>query len=114
MFKFGHVDMEKEDNPIVWDSIPQDDFNIIMQAKNLYEQCIAYSGRNVHDMNGAAGLLLNGTDHFLFAFTKDFISKKYDIDGLNAKYAGDGGWKGHIRKFLVEQAIPRALKALSE
>ena len=114
MFKFGHVDMEKEDNPIVWDSIPQDDFNIIMQAKNLYEQCIAYTGRNIHEVCGCAGNLLNGTDHFLFSFTEKFINKKYDIDGLNAQYADKGGWKGHTRKFLVEQAIPRALKALSE
>ena len=58
-FKFGHIDMEKESNPVHWD-------------------------------------------------------KKYDIDGLNAKYADRGGWEGHTRKFLVEQAIPRALKALNE
>ena len=86
MFKFGHIDMEKEENPILWD---------------------------VHEVNGAAGNLLGGTDHFLFSFTDDFISKKYDIDGLNANYASEGGWEGHTRKFLVEQAIPRALKALA-
>lgn len=112
MFKFGHVDMEEKDNPIVWNSISKDDFNLIMQAKNLYEQCIAYSGRNIHEVNGAAGNLLNGIDHFLFSFTENFINKKYDIDGLNAEYASEGGWEGHTRKFLVEQAIPRALKAL--
>ena len=43
----------------------------------------------------------------------DRVHKKYDIDGLNAKYASEGGWEGHTRKFLVEQAIPRALKALA-
>lgn len=114
MFKFGHVDMEKEDNPIVWDSIPQDDFNIIMQAKNLYEQCLSYSGRNVHEVNGAAGNLLNGTDHFLLSFTDAVVNKKRDISSLDEKYKVDGGWKGHTRKFLVEQAIPRAIKALNE
>ena len=113
MFKFGHIDMEKEGNPVIWDRISKDDFNLIMKCKNLYEQCLAYTGRNIHDVNGAAGNLLNGIDHFLFSFTKDFINKKYDIDGLNAKYADKGGWEGHTRKFLVEQAIPRALKALN-
>ena len=57
--------------------------------------------------------MLNGADHFLYSFTKDFIDKKYDIDGLNAKYASEGGWEGHTRKFLVKQAILRALKALA-
>ena len=114
MFKFGHIDMEKEENPILWDEISKDDFNLIMKCKNLYEQCLAYSGRNVHDVNGAAGNLLGGADHFLFSFTEDFISKKYDIDGLNANYADEGGWEGHTRKFLIEQAVPRALKALAE
>ena len=84
-----------------------------MKCKNLYEQCIAYSGCNVHEVNGAAGSLLNGTDHFLFSFTEDFINKKYDIDELNADYAFEGGWESHTRKFLVEQAIPHALKALA-
>ena len=114
MFKLGHIDMEKEDNPIQWDKISEDDFNLLMKCKNLYEQCLAYSGRNVHEVNGAAGNLLNGADHFLFSFTEDFIDKKYDIDGLNAEYASEGGWEGHTRKFLVEQAVPRALKALAE
>ena len=82
-------------------------------CKNLYEQCIAYTGRNIHEVYGCAGNLLNGTDHFLYSFTKDFINKKYDIDGLNATYASEGGWEGHTRKFLVEQAVPRALKALA-
>jgi len=114
MFKFGHIDMEKEDNPVLWDRISKDDFNLIMKCKNLYEQCLAYSGRNVHDVNGTAENLLNGVDNFLFSFTEKFISKKYDIDGLNATYEADGGWEGRTRKFLVEQAIPRALKALNE
>lgn len=58
--------------------------------------------------------MLNGADHFLFSFTEAFINKKHGIDGLNAKYASEGGWEGHTRKFLVEQAVPRALKALAE
>ena len=37
MFKFGHIDMEKEDNPIIWDKISKDDFDLIMKCKNLYE-----------------------------------------------------------------------------
>lgn len=114
MFKFGHIDMEKKDNPVLWDKVSKDDFDLLMKCKNLYEQCLAYSGRNVHEVNGAAGNLLNGADHFLFSFTEDFINKKYDIDGLNATYANDGGWKNHTKKFLVEQAIPRALKVLTK
>lgn len=114
MFKFGHIEMEKTNNPIIWDKISKDDFDLIMKCKNLYEQCLAYSGRNVHDVNGAAGGLLNGTDHFLFSFTEAFINKKYNIDELNAEYASEGGWEGHTRKFLIEQTIPRALKALTE
>ena len=85
-----------------------------MQAKNLYEQCIAYSGRNIHEVNGVAGNLLNGTDNFLLSFIENIISKKRDISGLDEEYKAEGGWKGHIRKFLVEQAIPRALKAVNE
>lgn len=115
MFKFGHIDMEESHkSKVLWDKISKDDFNLLMKCKNLYEQCLAYSGRNVHEVNGAAGNLLNGADHFLFSFTEDFINKKYDIDGLNATYAAEGGWEGHTRKFLVEQAVPRALKALAE
>ena len=113
MFKFGHIDMEKEDNPVRWDRISKDDFDLLMKCKNLYEQCIAYSGRNVHEVCGVAGNLLGGAKHFLFSFTEDVINKNYDIDELNAKYASEGGWEGHTRKFLVEQAIPRALKALA-
>lgn len=70
-------------------------------------------GRNVHEVCGCAGNLLNGTDHFLYSFTKDFISKKYDIDGLNATYASKGGWEEHTRKFLVDTVIPKTLKALA-
>ena len=114
MFKFGHIDMEKENNPVLWDKISKNDFDLLMKCKNLYEQCMAYTGRNIHEVCGCAGNLLNGTDHFLFSFTEKFINKKYDIDGLNAEYASDGGWEGHTRKFLVEQAVPRALKALAE
>ena len=114
MFKFGHIDIEKEDNPILWDKVSKDDFDLIMQWKNLYEQCIAYSGRNIHEVGGCAGNLLNGTDNFLHSFTKDFISKKYVTDGLNAEYAAKGGWEGYTRKFLVETVIPKTLKALAK
>lgn len=114
MFKFGHIDMEKEDDPVIWDRVSKDDFNLLMKCKNLYEQCRAYSGRNVHEVNGAAGNLLNGAYNFLYSFTKDFIDKKRDIDGLNAKYARSGGWECHTRNFLVDYAVPRALKALAE
>ena len=115
MFKFGHIDMEESNkSKVLWDKISKDDFNLLMKCKNLYEQCIAYTGRNIHEVNGAAGNLLNGADHFLLSFTEGFINKKYDIDGLNATYEADGGWEGHTRKFLVDQAIPRALKALHE
>ena len=114
MFKFGHIDMEKESNPIIWDKVSKDDFNLLMKCKNLYEQCSAYSGRNIHEVCGCAGNLLNGADHFLYSFTNDFISKKHGIDGLNAKYSSEGGWEGHTRKFLVETVIPKTLKALAE
>ena len=115
MFKFGHIDMEEScKSPVLWDKISKDDFDLLMKCKNLYEQCLAYSGRNVHEVNCAAGHLLGGANHFLFSFTEDVINKKYDIDGLNATYEADGGWEGHTRKFLIEQAVPRALKALAE
>ena len=115
MFKFGHINMEEScKSPVLWNRISKDDFDLLMKCKNLYEQCLAYSGRNVHEVCGAAGNLLSGAKHFLFSFTEDVINKKYDIDGLNAKYASEGGWEGHIRKSLVEQAVPRALKALAE
>lgn len=113
MFKFGHIDMEKEDNPILWDKMSKDDFNLIMRCKNLYEQCIAYSGRNIHDVCGCAGNLLSGSDHFLTSFTKKFLDKTFDTDGLNEVYKDDGGWEGHTRKVLVEQVIPRTLKELN-
>ena len=101
-------------SPVLWNRISKDDFDLLMKCKNLYEQCLAYSGRNVHEVNGAAGNLLNGASNFLYSFTKDFIDEKHDIDGLNAKYARDGGWEGHTRNFLVEYAVPRTLKALAE
>lgn len=114
MFKFGHIDMEKESNPVLWDKVSKDDFDLLMKCKNLYEQCIAYSGRNIHEVGGCAGNLLNGTDNFLHSFTKDFISKKYVADGLNVEYADKGGWEGYTRKFLVETVIPKTLKALAK
>jgi hypothetical protein len=103
MFKFNHIDIEKEDNPVLWDRVSKDDFDLIMKCKNLYEQCIAYTGRNIHEVCGAAGNLLNGTDHFLYSFTAKFINKKHDIDGLNATYAADGGWKATLGSFLLSK-----------
>ena len=35
MFKFGHIDMEKESNPIIWDKVSKDDFNLLMKCKNF-------------------------------------------------------------------------------
>ena len=55
MFKFGHIDMEKESNPVLWDKVSKDDFDLLMKCKNLYEQCIAYSGRNIHEVGGWEG-----------------------------------------------------------
>lgn len=112
MFMFGRIDIEKEENPVLWHQISSDDFDLIMKCKSLYEQCLVYSGRNVHEANSAAENLLNGVDRFFFSFTKKFITKKLDVDRLNESYAAEGGWEGYTRKFLVEQAIPRALKAL--
>ena len=31
MFKLGHIDIEKEDNPILWDKVSKDDFDLIMK-----------------------------------------------------------------------------------
>ena len=31
--KFGHVEMEKPDNPIVWDALSKDEFDFVMRAK---------------------------------------------------------------------------------
>ena len=113
MFKFGYIDMEESHkSKVLWDKISKDDFNLLMKCKNLYEQCIAYSGRNIHEVGGCAGNLLNGTNNFLHSFTKDFTSKKHVTDGLNVKYASEGGWEGYTRKFLVETVIPKTLKAL--
>jgi hypothetical protein len=115
MLKFGHIDMEKSyKSKVLWDKISKDDFDLIMKCKNLYERCIIYTGRNIHEVCGCAGNLLNGTDHFLLSFTEGFINKKYDVDGLNSKYASEGGWEGHTRKFLVDTVIPRTLKALQD
>ncbi|MBP5784334.1 MAG: hypothetical protein J6W16_01960 [Methanobrevibacter sp.] len=113
--KFANIDIEASFKSLVlWDRISKDDFNLIMKCKNLYEQYKSYTGRNVHEVNGAAGSILNGIDHFLFSFTEDFINKKFDVDGLNATYVSEGGWENHTRKFLVDQAIPQALKALTD
>lgn len=114
MFKFGHIDMEEScKSPVLWDKISKDDFDLLMKCKNLYEQCLAYSGHSVHEVNGAAKNLLNGAKNFLYSFTKDFIGMKHDIDGrFNVKHARNGGWEDHTRNFLVYYDIPCALKAL--
>lgn len=108
--KFAHIEMEREDNPIKWDSLTQDDFNLVMRAKNVFEQCKAYSGRNVHEVNGAAGLILNYADNFLFSFSEKKL-KSGAMDSLDSTYAKEGGWKEHCRKGLLN-GIDRALKAL--
>jgi hypothetical protein len=50
----------------------------------------------------------------LLSFTENIVSTRRDISSLDEEYKDEGGWKGHTRKFLVEQAVPRALKALAE
>lgn len=110
--KFGHVEMEKSDNPIVWDALSKDEFDFVMRAKNVYEQCLRYSGRDVHEVNCAAGNILNGAYNYLFSFTKNALTPNYMYD-LNESYKDDGGWKAHCRK-MTEAGIERALKALNE
>lgn len=110
--KFGHVEMDKHDTPIVWDALSKDEFDFVMRAKNVYEQCLNYSGRDVHEVNCAAGNILNSAYHFLFSFTENALTPNY-MDGLNEKYKDEGGWKTHCRK-MTEEGIERALKALNE
>lgn len=109
--KFGHVEMEKSENPIVWDALSKDEFDFVMRAKNVYEQCLKYSGRNVHEVNCAAGNILNSAYHFLYSFTEDGL-KSGSMDSLDEKYKDEGGWKAHCRK-MTEEGIERALKALN-
>jgi hypothetical protein len=109
--KFGHVEMEKSDNPIVWDAFSQDEFDFLMRAKNVYEECLRYSGRDVHEVNCAAGNILNSAYNFLFSFTENALTPNY-MDDLNESYKDEGGWKAHCRK-ATEDGIERALKALN-
>jgi len=109
--KFGHVEMEKSDNPIVWDAFSQDEFDFLMRAKNVYEECLRYSGRDVHEVNCAAGNILNSAYNFLFSFTENALTPNY-MDDLDKIYKDRGGWKEHCRK-MTEDGINRALKALN-
>ena len=79
MFKFGHIDMETKENPILWDKISKDDFDLIMKCKNLYEQCIAYTGRNIHDVYGCAGNLLNGLTTSCFHSQKTLLARSVTL-----------------------------------
>jgi hypothetical protein len=109
--KFGHVEMDKHDTPIVWDALSKDEFDFVMRAKNVYEQCLRYSGRDVHEVNCAAGNILSGAHHFLFSFTENALKPGY-MDDLDETYKNEGGWKAHCRK-ATEDGINRALKALN-
>lgn len=110
--KFGHVEMDEHETPIVWDALSKDEFDFVMRAKNVYEQCLRYSGRDVHEVNCAAGNILSGAYHFLFSFTENALKPNY-MDDLNETYKDEGGWKAHCRK-ATEAGIERALKALNE
>lgn len=109
--KFGHVEMENPENPIILDALSKDEFDFVMRAKNVYEQCLRYSGRDVHEVNSAAGNILNGAYNFLFGFTENAFTPNY-MDDLNEEYKDRGGWKAHCRK-MTEDGINRALKALN-
>ena len=109
--KFGHVEMDDHDTPIVWDALSKDEFDFVMRAKNVYEECLRYSGRDVHEVNSAAGIILNGAYNFLFSFTENALIPNY-MDDLNETYKDRGGWKAHCRK-MTEEGIERALKALN-
>jgi hypothetical protein len=110
--KFGHVEMDEHDTPIVWDALSKDEFDFVMRAKNVHEQCLRYSGRDVHEVNSAAGNILNGAYNFLFSFTENALTPNY-MDDLNDSYKARGGWKAHCRK-MTEKGIERALKALND
>jgi hypothetical protein len=109
--KFGHVEMDEHDTPIVWDALSKDEFDFVMRAKNVHEQCLRYSGRDVHEVNSAAGVILNGAHNFLFSFTENALTPSY-MDDLDKIYKDRGGWKEHCRK-MTEDGINRALKALN-
>ena len=110
--KFGHVEMDEHDTPIVWDALSKDEFDFVMRAKNVYEQCLRYSGRDVHEVNCAAGNILNGAYNFLFSFTENALTPNY-MDDLDESHKEEGGWKEHCRK-ATEEGIERALKALKD
>jgi hypothetical protein len=110
--KFGHIEMDEHDTPIVWDALSKDEFDFVMRAKNVHEQCLRYSGRDVHEVNSAAGNILNGVYNFLFSFTENALTPNY-MDDLNNSYKARGGWKAHCRK-MTEKGIERALKALND
>ena len=83
-----------------------------MRAKNVYEQCLRYSGRDVHEVNCAAGNILNGAYHFLFSFTENGLKLGY-MDDLDESHKDEGGWKAHCRK-ATEDGINRAFRALND
>ena len=101
--------MEKPDNPIRWDRLPKKDFNLVMRAKTVFERLKTYSGRNIHEVNGAAGVILNSAYNFLFCFTDK--GRKLGRD----KYDEDGGdtFAECVRKQVVS-GIERGLDALKE
>ena len=110
--KFGHVEMDIYDTPIVWDALSKDEFDFIIRAKNVYEQCLRYSGRDVHEVNSAAGNILDSAYHFLFSFTENALKPNY-MDNLNETCKDSGGWREHSRK-MTEEGIERAVKALND
>lgn len=110
--KFGHVEMDDHGSPIVWDALSKDEFDFVMRAKNVYEQCVGYSGKDVYEVNCAAGNILNGAYNFLFSFTENALKPKF-MDDLNESHKDEGGWKSHCRK-MTEAGIERALKALKD
>ena len=113
LFKFGCVKMEKSENPIVWDALSKEEFDFIMRAKNVYEQCLQYSGKgDVYEVNSAAGNILNSAYNFLFSFTENGLKPGY-MDDLDESHKDEGGWKAHCRK-MTEEGIERALKALKD
>lgn len=109
MFKFAHIDMEHKNAPVIWESVPKDDFNLIMRGKNVYEQLLAYSGRDVHEANCAAGNILNTVYNFLYCFSTE--GKTFG-DTPNDNFNGET-FKNHIRK-QIECSIERGLKALKD
>lgn len=111
--KFGNIKMSNEhDTPIVWHVLSKDEFDFIVRAKIVYEQCLRYSGRDFYEVDCAAENILNGAYNFLFSFTKNALKPGY-MNDLNETYKDRGGWKAHCRK-ITEDGINRALKALNK